>query len=449
MDKEKDGNNEQLNEDKNNHKDVDSEEREVTELESCNNVSVTGKVKNSKRIILIGSAIIILLILAVTLTVSSYKNLVYPGATVCGIDLSKLDKNELEKELKGIVSKIDKNEINIDAKSEIYDVKVSDLVEGYNLEVIKKEIMNYGKDKNIIEQFMMILKKDKINYSFNLIIDENKVKGIIENIENETNHPCEEPRVSINGENIKYEHGKSGMKLNKKDLKTQISNFSSNINDLNKDIVISAKYEEDIPTIDINDLKLIDTKISTYSTTYGVGGGRGSNVENAVSKIDDILLMPGEEFSYEKAVGPVEINNGYTYAPVIVNGELQSGVGGGVCQVSSTLYNTTLKAGIVPTERRNHSKPVNYVPRGLDATLASGSIDYKFKNTYSYPLVLNSSTSGGKITIEIWSSKDATKGINYEPKSYSSGNVANTYLYGYDKEGKQVYEKHLDTSVYR
>ena len=218
---------------------------------------------------------------------------------------------------------------------------------------------------------------------------------------------------------------------------------------LKENIIINAKLIKDSPKISMDDLKLINHKVSTYTTTYGSGNSRGGNVENAANKIDDLLLMPGEEFSYENAVGPVIASNGYKYAPVISNGKLVDGIGGGVCQVSSTLYNTQLNAGILPTERRNHSKAVGYVPRGLDATLASGSIDYKFKNTYEYPLVINTKAINGKLTIEIWSNEDALKGIDYKPVSYVSGNVANTYLYGYDKDGNKVYEKHIDTSVYR
>jgi vancomycin resistance protein YoaR len=159
--------------------------------------------------------------------------------------------------------------------------------------------------------------------------------------------------------------------------------------------------------------------------------------------------MPGDEFSYEQSVGPVTQDNGYTYAPVISDGKLIQGIGGGVCQVSSTLYNTQLKSGILPTERRNHSHPVSYVPRGLDATLASGSIDYKFKNTHEYPIVINTHAGGGTLTIEFWSNEHALKGIEYKPVGYASGNTANSYLYGYDKDGKKVYEKHIDTSIYR
>ena len=159
--------------------------------------------------------------------------------------------------------------------------------------------------------------------------------------------------------------------------------------------------------------------------------------------------MPGDEFSYEKAMGDITLEAGFFYAPVISNGELKNGIGGGVCQVSSTLYNTQLKAGILPTERRNHSKAVSYVPRGLDATLATGSIDYKFKNDYDYPIVINTSAENGKLTIEFWSNRKALKGITYEARGYARGNIANTYLYGYDKDGNKVYEKHIDTSIYR
>lgn len=99
--------------------------------------------------------------------------------------------------------------------------------------------------------------------------------------------------------------------------------------------------------------------------------------------------MPGYEFSYEKAMGDI-----------------------------------TLKAGILPTEIRNHSKAVSYVPRGLDATLATGSIDYKFKNNYDYPIVINASAKDGKLTIEFWPNKKALKGITYEARGYARGNTA-------------------------
>ncbi|RDY29479.1 hypothetical protein CHL78_001900 [Romboutsia weinsteinii] len=434
------------------------DEQQHTELEDDTvhlvdyNVEDNNKIKstkNIKKIALIIGGMLAIFVLVVAVTTSAYKNKVYPGASLCGVDLSKMDKEELNKEIKSISSKIEKNTMYIKASSKKYDIKISDLVEDYNINGLEQKIMNYGKEKNIFEKFMIILNSNEVKYGFDISVDKEKINKLMDDISKETNKLHENPKVIINGDDIKLEVGKDGKKLNENDLIKKIKGFTNKVETLDDNVSIAAVYEDDKPTMNINDLKSVDTKMSTYSTTYGSGGGRGSNVENAAKKLDDMILMPGEEFSYEKSVGPVELNNGYTYAPVIVNGELQNGVGGGVCQVSSTLYNTTLIAGILPTERRNHSKAVSYVPRGLDATLASGLIDYKFKNTYDYPLVLNTNTSGGKLTIEIWSNKDAKKGISYEAKGYASGNSANTYLYGYDKDGKKVFEKHIDTSVYR
>lgn len=86
---------------------------------------------------------------------------------------------------------------------------------------------------------------------------------------------------------------------------------------------------------------------------------------------------------------------------------------------------------------------------GLDATLASGITDYKFKNTYEYTLVINTKSVNGILIIEIWSNKDALKGIKYNPVSYINENIVNTYLYGYNKDGKKIHENYIDASVYR
>ena len=309
--------------------------------------------------------------------------------------------------------------------------------------------MFYGKDSNMIQKFGIITLGKSRDYKFDIDTDDKAINDFVDEIYEDNSKNCIEPNVEINGDNIKIIKGKNGKVVDKNSLIDEIKSTIKDYDGKSKEINLTVNYIEKKPKISILDLEKVNTRISSYSTQYGTGGGRGKNIEIATSKIDNLLLMPGEEFSYENLVGPISKKNGYTYAPVISNGELVQGIGGGVCQVSSTIYNAQLKAGILPTERRNHSKSVNYVPRGLDATLATGSIDYKFKNTYDYPLVINAYTSGGKIYIEFWSNKDSTNGITYEAISYANGKVANTYLYGYDLNKNRVYEKHIDTSVYR
>ena len=425
---------------------IDENERNQDIKAKQNN---NNKRKVSKITIGIIVIVFIISLIMINSTVSKYDSVVYPGAYIYGEDVSKLNEDELNLKIKNIKEEINKRKININTKENKYEINMKDVVENYNENKLSKEILNYYKDKNILEKFIVIVSNKRIDYVLDININEQLLSQKIEDISKDTNKKCEEPKVIINGDDIQIKEGQKGIKL---DNERTISEIEKTIKDkhiYSNDVNISCKYIDDNPIIDIKELSEVNHKISTYTTTYSPGGGRGSNVEIAAKKIDNMLLMPGDEFSYEKSVGPVTQSNGYTYAPVISNGELVQGIGGGVCQVSSTLYNTQLKAGILPTERRNHSKAVNYVPRGLDATLATGSIDYKFKNTHEYPIVINTNTGGGRLTIEFWSSKDALKGIEYKPVGYASGKTANTYLYGYDKDGKKVYEKHIDTSFYR
>lgn len=408
------------------------------------------EVNKKKVIVIIGilGCILAMIFIGINKTVSKYEELVYPGVSIYGEDLSRFDERELQEKLNELIGIINNKKININANNKYYHIKVKDIVSGYNVEQLTKEIMNYKKDKNTVKKFFEIIGKSKKEFKFSIKLNIKEISELEDKIVKETNIKVKEPNVIIDGSNVSYISGKNGFILENNSVINVMDIKLKEINIINKDLNLKLEYRKELPKVGIADIKKVNSKISTYTTTYESGVGRGKNVENAANKIDDLLLMPGEEFSYEKNIGPVTLSNGYISAPVINNGELVQGVGGGVCQVSSTLYNTTLKAGILPTERRNHSKVVNYVPRGLDATLASGSIDYKFKNTYKHPIVINTKYGNGSLTIEIWSKENVMNGIEYKPVSYVRGNQASTYLYGYDKHGKKVYEKHIDTSEY-
>lgn len=409
------------------------------------------RVINKKTKVIIGIVAVsaILLYIIINITVSKYDDIVYPGYSIYGESIVGLNKEQLQHKIYEYKNKINKKIVNIDAGGKFYKLNVEDIILSYNEDKLLNQIFKENENKNKLQKLAVIIRKQKNDYKLGIEVDKRAIKEKSDQISKETNKKCEEPRVLINGKSIRYEKGKKGIKLDDKDFLSSIEKSIKQNSIYKENIKVSGKYIDDNPKVKFEDIEDVNYRISTFSTTYGCGGGRGRNIEIAASKIDDLLLMPGDEFSYEKSVGPVTQSNGYTYAPVISNGELIQGIGGGLCQVSSTLYNTQLKAGIVPTERRNHSKAVSYVPRGLDATLATGSIDYKFKNTHKYPIVINTYAFGGNLTIEFWSNKEILNGVEYKPVGYANGKVANTYLYGYDKNGKKVYEKHIDTSIYR
>ena len=143
--------------------------------------------------------------------------------------------------------------------------------------------------------------------------------------------------------------------------------------------------------------------IGSFSTRFISGAnGRNTNIINAASKVNNNTIQPGEIFSTNEALGPSTIENGYAMAPVIINGKIEEDVGGGVCQVSSTLYNAVLYAELEVVERTNHSLKVGYLDYGFDATLAGDYLDLKFKNNTDLPVFLECFVSGNNLTAKIY-----------------------------------------------
>ncbi|MBC7082709.1 MAG: VanW family protein [Firmicutes bacterium] len=141
--------------------------------------------------------------------------------------------------------------------------------------------------------------------------------------------------------------------------------------------------------------------LASFSTTLkDPEKSRNHNVALAAAAVDGVVLQPGEEFSFDRVVGPRLAEAGYREARVISGGKSVPGIGGGICQVSTTLYNVALLAGLEIVERHPHSRPVDYVPPGLDATVAEGQYDLRFRNTLGVPLALSARVDGTRLVME-------------------------------------------------
>ena len=146
--------------------------------------------------------------------------------------------------------------------------------------------------------------------------------------------------------------------------------------------------------------------LGSFSTTFSTRNvNRSTNIRLATQKINGTVIMPGETFSYNQVVGKRTAAAGFKSAAVYVGGEVTTGIGGGICQVSSTLYNSILLANLEIVERYNHGFNPGYVPAGRDATVSWGGPDFKFKNSRNYPVKIVSNVSGGKISIQIFGLK--------------------------------------------
>ena len=168
---------------------------------------------------------------------------------------------------------------------------------------------------------------------------------------------------------------------------------------------IDLTTDQSIPDSDISSISsVIETQIATYTTTiYDTEESRIHNITLAIGKLDNAIVEEGEEFSFNNTIGPMGANQGYQKATGFDgNGKKIKIYGGGMCQISSTLYNAVLIANLEVTERHAHSRRVYYVPQDKDASVAYGGADFKFKNTSGSKLKIKATTDGHDVTVTLY-----------------------------------------------
>jgi vancomycin resistance protein YoaR len=201
-----------------------------------------------------------------------------------------------------------------------------------------------------------------------------------------------------------------GYKLDRQLFKEQFYKYFYSNGPSEVEVPLSEVY----PKVDSELLADIRIKqIGQYVTYFNSHNkSRSHNIFLAAKAIDNHVIFPNETFSFNKVVGKRTLEKGYLRAPIIVRGELSEGVGGGICQVSSTLFNAADRAGLKIVERYSHSRNVPYVPSGRDATVSWYGPDFRFQNQYNQPILLRAKRYGGTMIVTLYSSDV----INYAPR---------------------------------
>ncbi len=231
-------------------------------------------------------------------------------------------------------------------------------------------------------------------------LDEQKVIQLAKQLAKGIDQPLINPTITREGE---IKEGRKRVILSERELVDRIMTLSY----YNKRLVLPI-YEED-PKISIEDLRVIKhSKISSYVTSFNPKVvGRSENIKLSSESIDHYVLGPDEVFSFNKVVGQRTAERGYQEALEIVNQEFVMGIGGGICQTSSTLFNAVDKAGLEIVERYSHSRDIGYVPPNRDATVSWGGPDFKFKNSFNFPILISAEVNlqTGKIEVIIYASQ--------------------------------------------
>ena len=205
--------------------------------------------------------------------------------------------------------------------------------------------------------------------------------------------------------------------------------------------------EPDITSADM-EANLFADRLGTYQSTVTGTNDKRTNIRLASEAVNGVILMPGEEFSYNGHVGNTTEDKGYKTAAVYKNGKVEYETGGGVCQVSSTIFAAILYTDLEVTQRQCHSMVVTYVPYGMDATVYWDQPDFRFVNNHAYPVRLDVSFDGSDIYVEIWGTQESD--LTVEPRVEQTGTLTfTTYRDYYDAGGNLVDSEYIGGSKYK
>lgn len=338
---------------------------------------------------------------------SSAKDHIFEGIYVNDVNIGKMSREEAagvleEKFNKPVSGKV----ITLSYEDSEYPLKYSDLNVHYDIDTILNNSFEYGKSGNIISNTIsrLKLKRESVNMDMEYKYDNTVVDKVIKEISGKLYKAPKDARISFNGTSFKVTPHEQGLSVNETELRRLISEAlvpESSIDNITIPVEVqNAKITGEM-------LSKIDTRLSSYTTSFKPSDvNRTENVRIATVQINGALILPGEVFSMNKTLGPRAISKGYKEAPVIINGTIVPGLAGGICQVTSTIYNAALLSNFEIVERRQHGVAVAYVPTGRDATISGDVIDFKFKNTNKYPVYVHTTMGKSTLTVSLYGANE-------------------------------------------
>ncbi len=344
-------------------------------------------------------------------------NTIYPGVKVMGIDLSGMTQQEEEAALEeALDGELHGNKVTLQYGDKKWTYTFEELGAAADAKTMAEQAYAIGRSGDLRQRRQVIekLKNQAEDMSLSVVLDETKLTAILDTVAKEVEVQPVDAVIQANGSEFSVTAEKKGLILNRQktmeELQKALSHGENNQ-------TVTPVMDEVLPEKTSEKLSSIHDRIGTYSTYYSTSNyGREQNLITGASKVNGTILMPDEVLSFNNTVAPITVENGYHEASVIVGDEYVPGLGGGLCQVSTTLYNAVIRAELEIVERDCHSFPSDYVPMGLDATVAQGYIDFKFKNTSGHPIYIVMWCGGGEIGASIYGTEihDPSRSVSFD-----------------------------------
>lgn len=328
------------------------------------------------------------------------------GVYADSVDLSSMTYDEANRAITEYVNALKNTEITLlSVNGSARTVTAGELGLKWNNIGIIGEAVDLGKEGNIVTRYKALKDLEFSNkvYTVEISFDQAAIRAIIEAQAEQDNIEPIDATLSRSGEEFSVVPGQTGYSINTDaSVKQIIEALSSGWNKEATSIELAIDVNE--PKGKTDELLMIKDVLGTYTTSYKTSGkARSGNVANGTRLINGTILFPGEEFSAYDAVEPFTEDNGYYMAGSYLNGLVVESLGGGICQVTSTLYNAVLRAELEVTERSNHSMIVTYVDLSSDAAISGTYKNFRFVNSLDYPIYIEGKTSDDKkITFTVY-----------------------------------------------
>lgn len=375
---------------------------------------------------------------------SLYNGKIADNIFVQGVEISQMGKEEA---IEAVNKKYKPQNLNLSYEKNNYEINCEDIELKYNTEELVEQAYNStrtGSYFNDIASYISVTSEGK-KYTIKATYNEEKLDKSIEKIAKDINQDAKNATVSVGG-GISITPSKTGLKFETKENKKLIKEALDN----KKYDTIDLKVSVTKPRISTEDVSSINTTLASFSTTFNSAlVERSYNIGLSAQRVSNVILKPGETFSYNEHTGMRLLSNGYLNAPVIVGNDYEDAPGGGVCQTSTTLFNAALLSGLQIDQVRNHSKTSQYVPRGRDAMVNDGGSDLKFTNNFDHAVYIQCYRSGSSVVAAIYGASQDKVGVNIRVDNFTYNGLPGAKTYRTITKNGKSKTSYIYTSVYR
>lgn len=339
------------------------------------------------------------------------------GIFLNSIDIGGMTVEEAKKQYESYLKELKGVTVQFRLEEAGCEVDLADLNLKAELDSAIEEAYAYGRRGNILKRYKEITAISQENKVISVPISLNE-DYLIEVLDEELSDyivPAKDASIEFTDGELNIIKDEKGKELNAEEtvdkLLEAIENWSGE-----EELRVTVATNELEPEHTTKELEAVSDELGVFETRYSAGDvSRNNNIMNAANKISGSVIYPGEEFDTMEHLVPFTTANGWSYAGAYLNGEVISDIGGGICQVSTTLYNAVLRAELEVTERYPHSMAVGYVQLSADAALNEGTKNFRFKNNTENPVYIYAYASGGTLHVSIYGKeyRDENRTIEY------------------------------------